>query len=435
MSTPISAPQRSAGAALRVVPGVMTAGAVAAAAIPAAEYLGTRVLGFEDSPVSAVMVALLLGMVLGNIRELPNILQPGLAFSMKRVLRIGVVLLGIRISVGEVLRVGAVALPLVTVCVVGALVIVRILSDRFGVAPKLGTLIAVGTSICGVSAIVAAAPTIDAAEEDTSYAISTITIFGLIALLLYPFLAHSVFGGMHTAIGYFLGTAVHDTSQVTGAALLYSELYAAPAVIDVATVTKLLRNSLMALVIPVIAIQHRERGIPDDVDTRAANGAGGADEARGGGATAGGGDVAHNDLGNPGAARRAMRAHVVQGTRETKVIWPPGWAEVARYIPLFVVGFVLMSVLRTLGDISVWRFERAFWIVSPEHWNAAVAAVSQTAVYALVVALAAVGARTRLRRLLTLGAKPFFVGLAAAATVGVLSTGLIFAARTMIAGL
>ena len=399
MTTPTAPKPRHAEAALRLIPGVLTAGVVAVVAVAAAEYLGTRVLGFEDSPVSAVMVALLLGIALGNTRELPKVLESGLAFSMKRVLRIGVVLLGIRISVGEVVRVGALALPLVTVCVVCALVIVRLLSNRFGVAQKLGTLIAVGTSICGVSAIVAAAPTIGAEEEDTSYAISTITIFGMLALLLYPFLAHTVFGGMDTAIGYFLGTAVHDTSQVTGAALLYSEVYSAPDVIDVATVTKLLRNSLMALVIPVIAIQHREAAA----------------------------------AGNAGSAGNAGAAGVP--SRVAKVSWPPGWASVGRYIPLFVVGFVLMSVLRTVGDVSLWASGRALWILSPEHWSAAVAGLSQAAVYALVVALAAVGARTRLKRLLRLGVRPFLVGLAAAVTVGVISTGLIFAAQAMIEGL
>ncbi len=404
MTTPTAPKPRHAEAALRLIPGVLTAGVVAVVAVAAAEYLGTRVLGFEDSPVSAVMVALLLGIALGNTRELPKVLESGLAFSMKRVLRIGVVLLGIRISVGEVVRVGALALPLVTVCVVCALVIVRLLSNRFGVAQKLGTLIAVGTSICGVSAIVAAAPTIGAEEEDTSYAISTITIFGMLALLLYPFLAHTVFGGMDTAIGYFLGTAVHDTSQVAGAALLYSEVYSAPDVIDVATVTKLLRNSLMALVIPVIAIQHREA-------------------------------AAAGDAGNAGSVADAGGPGIPNGTRVAKVTWPPGWTWVGRYIPLFVVGFVLMSVLRTVGDVSLWASGRALWVLSAEHWSAAVAGLSQAAVYALVVALAAVGARTRLKRLLRLGVRPFLVGLAAAVTVGVISTGLIFAAQAMIEGL
>ncbi len=412
MTTPTAPKPRHAEAALRLIPGVLTAGVVAVVAVAAAEYLGTRVLGFEDSPVSAVMVALLLGIALGNTRELPKVLESGLAFSMKRVLRIGVVLLGIRISVGEVVRVGALALPLVTVCVVCALVIVGLLSNRFGVAQKLGTLIAVGTSICGVSAIVAAAPTIGAEEEDTSYAISTITIFGMLALLLYPFLAHTVFGGMDTAIGYFLGTAVHDTSQVAGAALLYSEVYSAPDVIDVATVTKLLRNSLMALVIPVIAIQHREAAA---AGTAAAGDAG--------------------DAGNAGAVADAGAPGAPNGTRVATVTWPPGWTWVGRYIPLFVVGFVLMSVLRTVGDVSLWASGRALWVLSAEHWSATVAGLSQAAVHALVVALAAVGARTRLKRLLRLGVRPFLVGLAAAIAVGVISTGLIFAAQAMIEGL
>ena len=85
---------------------------------------------------------------------------------------------------------------------------------------RLATLIAVGTSICGVSAIVATGPAIEAEDEEVAYAVATITIFGILATFLYPYLAHALFGQNATAAGLFIGTSIHDTSQVTGAALI-----------------------------------------------------------------------------------------------------------------------------------------------------------------------------------------------------------------------
>src|SRR5439155_22334249 len=110
------------------------------------------------------------------------------------------------------------AVPIVVVCMAAALLGVAWISRALGLSRRLGTLIGVGTSICGVSAIVATAPVIDAEEDEVSYAVACITLFGLATLFVYPFLAHLIFHANPEQVGLFLGTSVHDTSQVTGAA-------------------------------------------------------------------------------------------------------------------------------------------------------------------------------------------------------------------------
>ena len=131
-------------------------------------------------------------------------------------MKTGIVLLGVGLSVQAVMKVGLIGLPIIVCCIATALVVVTFINRALGLPKRLGTLIAVGTSICGVSAIVATAPVIGAEDDETSYAVACITIFGLIALFTYPFLAHAMFK-TNMQVGLFLGTAIHDTSQVAGA--------------------------------------------------------------------------------------------------------------------------------------------------------------------------------------------------------------------------
>ena len=116
-------------------------------------------------------------------------------------------------------------------------------------------MIAAGTSICGVTAIVSTAPAIEADEREVAYAVANVVAFGLFGMLAYPYLAHALLGSSET-IGLFLGTAVHDTSQVVGAALTYKQVYDDDVVLRVATVTKLTRNIFLAAVIPLLTWMH-----------------------------------------------------------------------------------------------------------------------------------------------------------------------------------
>ena len=110
-------------------------------------------------------------------------------------LRFGIILLGLRLSLAAVGELGLAALPVIVGCIAVALVAVTWINRALGLPRRLGSLIAVGTSICGVSAIAATAPVIDAEEDEVSYSVACITLFGLLALFCYPLLAHGMFGG------------------------------------------------------------------------------------------------------------------------------------------------------------------------------------------------------------------------------------------------
>ena len=139
------------------------------------------------------------------------------------------------------------------------------MTRRLGLPERLGTLIGVGTGICGASAIVATGPAIESSEEEVAYAVGTITIFGIVAMFIYPYLSHLLLSMTHAESGVFMGTAIHETAQVAGAGIMYDQLWIGPSQginptgADVAIVTKLVRNAFMALVIPLMAYVYIKR--------------------------------------------------------------------------------------------------------------------------------------------------------------------------------
>ena len=155
-------------------------------------------------------------------------------FSIKYLLKLGIIFLGIRLSISDILIYGSQGLIVIIPCIVISIFIVRKLRDYFQVSDNLSLLIAVGTSICGATAIVALAPAINAKKEEISYAIANITVFGLIAMFLYPLLAFTVFDDNSLAVGLFLGTSIHETAQVAGSGMIYAEQYENPTVLDIA---------------------------------------------------------------------------------------------------------------------------------------------------------------------------------------------------------
>ena len=114
-------------------------------------------------------------------------------------------------------------------------------------------LIAIGTSVCGATAIVATAPVINAKKTEVAYAIANITLFGVIAMLVYPYFAEWYFDNNALEAGLFLGTSIHETSQVAAAGLIYDQQFNNPETLDVATVTKLIRNTFLVILIPLFA--------------------------------------------------------------------------------------------------------------------------------------------------------------------------------------
>ena len=226
-----------------VLPGLGLLCLLAAPAI----WLQERITVSGKPVISAVALVILFGLALRNAVGLPAPCKAGVGFAVKRLLRVGIALMGAQLSLGAVLRGGGQALVIITVCIVLAILVVRRVGLALGLSERLGTLIGVGTSICGVSAIVATAPAIEAKEEETALAVGTITAFGLLALLVYP-LVGSALGLSDRFFGTWAGTAVNDTSQVVATGLMYSQQAA-----EVAMVVKLTRNLFMAPVILLLS--------------------------------------------------------------------------------------------------------------------------------------------------------------------------------------
>ena len=244
---------------MKEAPGVAAAFLVMVAGFWLADLIGKQLLAAQgltgSSPISGVPVAIVLGLLLRNTLPLPASLNPGLKYATTTILRTGIVLVGIRLSLFDVLRLGLAGLPVVLAAIATGLLFVTWFNRMLGLPPRLGTLIAAGTSICGVTAIVSTAPAIEADEREVAYAVANVVAFGLIGMLFYPYLAHALLDRSET-IGLFLGTAVHDTSQVVGAALTYKQVYGDDVVLRVATVTKLTRNIFLAAVIPILTWMH-----------------------------------------------------------------------------------------------------------------------------------------------------------------------------------
>jgi len=133
------------------------------------------------------------------------------------------------------------------------LILIKLLIKKVPISSKMSYLIAIGTSVCGATAIVATAPVINAKKTEIAYAIANITLFGVIAMIVYPYFAEWFFNENEIKAGLFLGTAIHETSQVAAAGLIYDQQFNSPETLNVATVTKLIRNTFLVIMIPLFA--------------------------------------------------------------------------------------------------------------------------------------------------------------------------------------
>ena len=267
-------------------PGLLVCGVLAVAARVAAGAAG---VGLETA------LALLLGLALGSVPWIRRPLVPGARWAARVLLRIGVALLGARLTLGAILEGGAAGAVGAALVVVLGLAAGIWLARRAALPERLGWLLAAGMAICGNSAILALAPIVRAEERETTYAVSTITLFGLLGVLLLP-----VVGRLADlpdgVLGTWAGLAINDTAQVVAAGYAYS-----PGAGDAATIVKLTRNLAIAPVLVGAALVMARR--------------------------APGGEV--------GAAGR-----------------PSAGGLVLRAVPWFVIGFVLFAGLRTAGVLD-----------------------------------------------------------------------------------
>ena len=215
--------------------------------------LAIEIFGTPKSPISTVLIAILLGILMGNAFTPRPGMMIGLDFTQQYILKLGIIFLGIRLSFSDFIKFGSIAIPLIIICILGVLILVKLLIKKVPISSKMSYLIAIGTSVCGATAIVATAPVINAKKSEVAYAIANITLFGVIAMLVYPYFAEWYFDNEALNAGLFLGTSIHETSQVAAAGLIYDQQFNSPETLNVATVTKLIRNTFLVILIPLFA--------------------------------------------------------------------------------------------------------------------------------------------------------------------------------------
>ena len=334
-------------------------GVALAIAIGLAATLVGRAVPVVGGPVPAVLLGALVGWLVrrrrqqdGGTSDLGG-LQPGVKFASSRVLQAAVVLLGAQLSIGEVLRIGGETLPVMlttlVVCLVAAWGIGRLLR----VSSTLRTLIGVGTGICGASAIAAVTPVVGAASAEVAYALSTIFLCNIAAVFVFPLVGHALGLSQH-AFGVFAGTAVNDTSSVVATATIYGRQAT-----DTAVVVKLVRTLMIIPIVIGLAGLEARRTARDE----------------------------------PAAADGTARA---------------GGVRVFRLVPWFLVGFLVVVVLRTTGVLPA----------------AAAPGFSTAATFLITVALAAVGVSTDFAALRRAGFRPMLLGIALWVLVAATSLGV-----------
>ncbi len=192
--------------------------------------------------IGAPIIAILMGMIISFKIKDKSIYKEGIGFTSKKILQYAVILLGFGLNLATVGKVGLSSLPIIISTITTSLIVAYIMHKVLHVPVNISTLIGVGSSICGGSAIAATAPVIDADDEEIAQAISVIFLFNVIAALIFPTLG-AMLGLSNEGFGLFAGTAINDTSSVTAAASTWDTFHGTNgAVLGYATIVKLTRT-------------------------------------------------------------------------------------------------------------------------------------------------------------------------------------------------
>lgn len=201
--------------------------------------------------IGGPVFAILAGMVITLFFPKKEPFQPGITFTSKKILQYAVVLLGFGMNLTQILEQGKQSLPIILATISTSLLIAFLLCKLMKLPSKISTLVGVGSSICGGSAIAATAPVIDADDEEIAQSISVIFLFNVIAALIFPALG-SLLGLSNEGFGLFAGTAINDTSSVTAAASAWDGIHNSNT-LDTATIVKLTRTLAIIPITLVLA--------------------------------------------------------------------------------------------------------------------------------------------------------------------------------------
>jgi uncharacterized integral membrane protein (TIGR00698 family) len=338
-------------------------------------------------PLSGIPVSIMLGMSIKNLVLSPSTdkdgndatiyvpndtsLKPGLTFATKTVLQTGIVAAAAKLSFVQLVTTGASCLPVVVASVGTGLTVIPMLARAAGLPTQMSLLLTAGTSICGVTAITALSPGINACNRDIAVAVANTVAFGTVGMLAYPYLFNYLAGASPEQVGMCLGVGIHDTSQVLGAALSYKETFGDEVAFQTAAVTKLIRNLGLAVSIPLLTYSYQK-------------------------------EIAAQEEGDKSNKKESL-------TEKPSL---SGLNTFSKYIPPFLYAFLGMSALRTGGDLALTGDALAIFSQGMDFIG------NDVSKYALGTAMAGVGLSTSASSLRGVGWKPFAVGGAGALVVG-----------------
>lgn len=315
-----------------------------------------------------VMVAIILGMIAGNLLPSTKQLQPGVKFSVKKLLPLGIIFLGARLDFGQIIKLGAVGVAMSCGEVLLALILMFLLTRWLKLSGKLGTLLGIGTAICGGTAIVAAAPVIEAEESDVVFGVATVTLLGLVGMFLLPFLGHVLLLS-DKAFGIWAGLAIHQLPQVVAAGFDFSQQAG-----EKATIVKLARICLLAPIVFIVGTIY-----------------------------------AHN------------KAKKHQAVTHKKINY-------FSMFPKFVLGFLLLAFLRTKGwlpDITVHFPDQIATPGATDKQYSTPAVAQACSGFFIVMSMAGVGIETKFKSMQKTGFRPFLAATLSALIIAIVVLALI----------
>ncbi|RNF39720.1 YeiH family protein [Planococcus salinus] len=303
----------------------------------------------KDIPLlGSTVTAILLGVLIRNFIGMPTVFSPGIQYSLKSVLKLAIILLGTSLNLVQVFTIGSQSIVVISAVVILGIILTIGIGRWMGLSGNIPALIGVGTAICGATAIAAISPIMKSKEEETAFAITTIFIFNIIAVILYPIIG--VLTGMNDEVfGMWAGAAIHDTSSVVAASFAYSDEAG-----GIATVVKLTRTLFLIPLALLIGIYI--------------------------------------------SSRASKEGGTLSGVKISKIF------------PWFLLGFLAMSVLNTLGMFS----------------ESAVQNITQTSKFMILMAMASVGLGVNFKQIKEIGLKPIYLGLIASLIVALVSILIIY---------
>jgi uncharacterized integral membrane protein (TIGR00698 family) len=347
------------------MPGVALTLALALAAKAGSGAIASLLTNGRTLPLSPVLLGIGFGVLWRNAIGLGTGARHGVQWILDSILSIGIALVGLRLTLGGLADVGPVAIAVVLACITTALSVSKLVGQMLGLSSVMQRLLAVGSAVCGCTAIVAVSPSLRARPVETSVALTCVVLIGSLGMLLYPWLAAIVFQEKIVPVGIFLGSAIHDTSQVVGASVIYAQQFASPEVVAFASATKLFRNLSIVILVPLMAWSARAHVTPESAEQA--------------------------------ASRRQ-----------------PG-------VPQFVIWFVVFVLVRTLGDQLIANDAHA-----RQMWLQATSASQAVSDLCMTCGMTAVGLSVSLSQIHQVGLRPICAAMVIAAATAACSLGTIF---------